>query len=390
MKFEFPKGTKFGDWSVYREPQRGRVVFVIRRRVSCPGLKPKNERLNPSAYRQWAHDESELKKLCIRLNEQVNREEKLRLVVEIKHAYISPVFLDDYLSHLLTQIPDQHNAGTEFYYLRHYFLNFFITKLQMRDPLHWHVAHKSKWAEFLLSNEVPRSVAVKKKIVQAANRFMIYLHEQRPQEVPPLKFSPLSKAIYKKLVADRFLEGSAKERKFVKEEHWAVIQVKMEELAPNLEPFALLAYGYGLRRSETMGFEASDVRQGYLYVQKQLIKFKNQSPKYGPLKGRKPRKVPHNWLSNPTLASIWIKSGSAKLMHPDTLSDSWAAFMEKLGFDYDFHDLRHTWISRVIRLPGVNIRDVMLAAGHENIETTMRYLKDDRNLEDAVFIPEAS
>ena len=97
------------------------------------------------------------------------------------------------------------------------------------------------------------------------------------------------------------------------------------------------------------------------------------------------------------------------LKHPDSLTDEWAAFIKKverglkeeaknngknpknISFDYTYHDLRHTWITRAVRLKGKDLshmRDVQLAAGHENIETTMRYLKDDREFSEEIYSPD--
>ena len=63
--------------------------------------------------------------------------------------------------------------------------------------------------------------------------------------------------------------------------------------------------------------------------------------------------------------------------------------MRELDYDYDFHDIRHTWITKAIRLPNVEPRDVQLAAGHKNIETTMGcYLHDDRIFGDEPYVPD--
>ncbi len=61
--------------------------------------------------------------------------------------------------------------------------------------------------------------------------------------------------------------------------------------------------------------------------------------------------------------------------------------MRGLKLDYDIHDIRHSWTTRAVRVKKLHIRDVQLAAGHENIETTMGYLQDDRVFEEVPFIP---
>lgn len=55
----------------------------------------------------------------------------------------------------------------------------------------------------------------------------------------------------------------------------------------------------------------------------------------------------------------------------------WRDLMTALGYTYDFHDLRHSFITRAIREK--NSRDVQLAAGHKHLMTTMGYAHDDRD-----------
>lgn len=382
---DYPRGTKFGLWGLYYEPQKGKVVPVIRRRVVLPLHKPKFERLSTTIYRQWVNDETELKRLCVRLNDQVSRAEKLHQDVVIKHAYISPELLEEYRNMVSIQVTDQHKAKSEIHYLKSYFLSFFINTLGLKDPLQWHMESDTKWAEYLLSDEVPASASVKKEIVRYANRFMKYLHKKRPKEVPPLQFQPLTKAKLKTVDAERMLAGNFRERKFMPDKDWKIIKKNFSILAPDIEPFILLCYNFGLRRAESLGVTEDNVKKGYLYIEKQLRLIPKKVPQYGPLKGKKPRMMPY-WFATPNDAYRWVKQGEKLLMHKDTLSDKWNAFMDKLGMDYDIQDTRHTAITKALRHH--NHRDVQLAFGHENIETTMGYAHDDRELDDEVFVPD--
>jgi len=75
-------------------------------------------------------------------------------------------------------------------------------------------------------------------------------------------------------------------------------------------------------------------------------------------------------------------------MHPDTLWHLWQELMDKLCMQYGMHDLRRTFITNA---PAAHKPlDVMLAAGHSNISTTMKYLVDHRQLEHDVWLPTAS
>ena len=380
----YPKGTRFNRWLLNTENQRGIQRFTIKRWVYFPDGTKKLERLSLKKYRSIRGDEAELQEYIVRLNQETSRKELTKNAVEIRHAFISPKLLDDYKDYLLVQIPTKGKALNEFHYLKTYFLGFFINKLNLPNPLQWHAVHKTEWAIYLVSDEAPSSGAAKKDIVAAANRFIAWLHDRRPSEVPPLRFQPLTKAKYKEIEATRQLKGEARKPKFIKDEHWAKIRLRS---TAELTPFILLAYHYGLRRSETLGLTTDDVRTGYLSIERQLASYSDHTPLYAPPKGRETRKVPH-WLGSPKNAYRWATDASSNLAHPDTLTDLWSDLMKKLDLDYTFHDLRHTWITKTIRTN--NPRDVQLAAGHKNIETTMRYAHDDRELEGQKFIPEAS
>lgn len=375
---KFPKGTKFQAWSLHSEKQKGTLRAVIRRWGRLPTGEYKMERLKTDQYAHLRDHPLELKKYVIRLNQQIKPEERTKAKVEIKHAFISPDLLDDYKDFLITQIPTKSRALVEHQYLIKYFLHFFIGALDISDPLEWHRRQKTEWAKFLLSEKAPAAATTKKEIVAAANRFMEWLHERRPNEVPPLKFKPLTTAIYKKVEAEREMNGETHHPRAIKLPDWESIS---KHLPATIAPFVNLAYHYGLRRSETLGVKPGDTKKTYLSVERQLVAL-NQ---YEPLKGREARKVPH-WFSEARNVYSWIDEAQTLLLHPDTLTDRWNVLMEGLKLTYTFHDLRHSFITRAISAHPP--RDVQLAAGHKNIETTMRYSHDNRNLDNEEFMPE--
>jgi len=379
---EYPKGTKFNSWVVFTETQKGKFVHVIRRRVIFESGQTKYERLPTKRYRSMRDDLEELKKFIVRLNQEVPVEQRTIETIEIRHAYIDEKLLDTYKEFLKAQIPSnlKDRYIYEFNTLKKYFLKFFINTLGIPDPIQWHKIHKTEWANYLLENkEVPRSMRSKKEITSAANRFMAWLHDRRPEEVPPLRFDPISKAKAKEVEADREREGDTHIPLFIKDDDWKIIE---KALPDHLRSVVLLAYNYGLRRSETLGLTVQDVRHGFLSVERQLVAYTDKKPKCGSLKGKEKRKVPH-WCGTPDEVHSLISE--IVLMSPDTLTAKWTEFIEKLKLDYTFHDLRHTWITKMIRLK--EHRDVQLAAGHKNITTTMDYLHDDRTMEERVFVP---
>jgi integrase len=339
-------------WGLYKD--RGR--WVIRRG---------KERLPAHKYRNSCHNEEELSAFVKRLNAPVDAQAK----VQFKHAFIDDALMAEYLEWLLVKIPTERNALCEFGYLKKYFLNFFIGRLDLMNPADWYAYSETKWASLLLSKEAPKAAKTKRAVIQAANRFMGWLRKKRPGEIPELELEPLSKARFKKLEEERRIQGWVKVRLFIDERDWQ----RIRNNAGGIYPHVMLAACYGLRRSEVLGLKPVDVEERCLKAERQL---RDLAPTYGPLKGRGARKIEH-WYCQPSEALEWIESMS--LMHPDTLTDRWNELMKALDLPYDFHDLRHTYVTLAIRDHAPV--DVMHAAGHKNIETTMRYLHDDRGLD---------
>jgi integrase len=339
----------------------------------------KNSRLPLHKYSRIRQDEAALRELVKRLNAPAD----VKLKVSYKHAFISPALLDDYLRYLKAQIPSESGAKQEYSYLRRHFLDYFIGKLDLMNPLDWHRVHETQWAEYLLSPLAPKAAKTKRDIIIAANRFMGWLHKQRPEEVPPLEFKPLSKAKFKDIEANREFRNEIKERTHIEDSDWKKIEAKLPE---SIRPFVLLAYYYGLRRSEALGVHVGDVKKDFLAVSSQLVRLRPET-KFKPLKGKDARRVPH-WLSRAPEAYQWVLEAAGRRINPSTLTHRWNEFMDELGLDYDFHELRHSFITKTIRK--YPPRDVQLAAGHKDIRTTMRYAHDDRALNDEPFNPEAA
>lgn len=360
-------------WVAIKEKQRGKEVITIRRWVN-----KKLERLPVRKYRHFRDNLEEVQKYLLRLNESGKKQ------VQIKHAFISPTLQDEYLELLCTQSENKTTARCEFNYVKKYFLNFFIGREQILDPINWHGNQKTKWATFLLSDEAPPSISSKKQIIHAVNKFMNWLHEKRPTEIPKLIFEPFTKARLKELEATRVLKNKKRESYFIPETDFKLIT---KHIDPQILPFVLLSYHFGLRRAESMALRIADLRRGYLFVERQLLKINH----YGPTKGRLPRKIPY-WSISPVQVHEWIKS--APIMHPRTFSATWDDAIidlknkNLLKIEYNLHDLRHTWITRMIRQH--EPRDVQMAAGHKNIQTTMGYIHDDRTLDDEQYIPEGA
>ncbi len=72
-------------------------------------------------------------------------------------------------------------------------------------------------------------------------------------------------------------------------------------------------------------------------------------------------------------------------MHPDTLSDKFEKASKEAGLSFQFHDLRRTFITNALRK--YHFLDVRLAAGHSDLETTQKYIQDDRQIQRKKFKP---
>lgn len=413
MKYskKFPPGTKTQNWVLYTEKQKGLEKPVIRRWVTFPDGRKVNERFPVKHYSAIAHNPVELEKLVIRLNGAIPEEQKLRKKLEIRHAYIDDQMLDKYRDVILARVPNRENANREFSYLKRYFLNFFIHKFGHESPLQWHL-NQEVWA-WALMNSFPEdrkteaaryqiwedatrvpSPKVIREIVQAANRFMAFLHQRRPLDALPLVFSPVSKAQFKMIAATRKRLKLEENGVYIPDADWELIR---KNLPSELAPYARLAYDYGLRRAETLALRPECLMEDHYACTQQLDGIDKSeiaegsprgTPRYSNLKGRLERKIPY-WFADPndTYDLIQKAFDEKSLVHPDTLSDRWLAFMKSLNLNYGFHDIRHTWITRaVMKHP---VAEVMLAAGHENIETTMRYFHDSRQLSQKRFVPRA-
>lgn len=344
-------------WSLFQEGSR----WVIRRWENG-----KYKRLPVKQYKYIRDNEDELKAFVHRLNAPLLCKE----AVTFKHAFISPLLLEEYKEQLLSQVPSEKNALCQFNYLVRYFLNYFIGQLNLADPRQWYAVHKSKWATYLLEQE--HSASTLRKIIQEANRFMEFLADKRPDEVTAIRFKPISRARFRTLAAVRKLK---KERdKYLREEDWIALEKK---LPANIKSAVSLCYYFGLRRSEALGMQLDDVRKDHLKVERQNLSINSPTV----LKGKKNRKAPY-WYGDRALAYLLIKG--IVPMSPDSLGEEWA----KLKTGYNLHDLRATFITRGLR--DHTAREVQLAVGHENLATTMRYAQDHRDFGDDIWRPDAA
>lgn len=374
-KTKFSEGTTFGIWFPVQEGSNWR----IKRMVTLTNGKRQPQRLDRKTYLHIPNSRDAIQSHCDRLNYGTNISKQREK--EIKSAFIPETILIGFRDELRASIENPQYADYLFEKaLKKYCLDYFINQLKLPDPRQW-AKRQIAWGQALRSTKIfdekpsARTITL---VVQTANRFLSYLHRQMPEIYPALKLNPVSKQVLKLHKAE---QSDAKLGKFINEMDWTKIQ---KRLPSDIEPFICLMYHYGLRRSESLGFQTTDsVRQSHLFISHQL-KEMGTTPIYKPLKSRDARKTPH-WFCKPADAYRWISKGLDQKMHPDTLSEKWDDVMIDLGMDYGLHDFRRTFITRALREQ--NARDVQLAVGHSDLRTTMKYAQDDRDMADEVWKP---
>lgn len=376
----FPEGSVFGTWFPVKEGPNWR----IKRMVTLPDGKRKPQRLDRSTYSNQANTLEAMTLHCDRLNYGVNMSKQRE--IEIESAFLPPKLITGFHEELLAAFPSNKQYA-DFLFKRatkEYFLDFFVNFMKLPDPNTW-AKNQTSWGLALTGGnlhhkifETRASSRTIKLVIQIANRFLRYLHQQRPDQYPLIKLTPISKSVLKQYAAEH---DETDIGQYVKDEDWVKIQ---EKLPSDIKPFIHLMYYYGLRRSESLGFQSVDaVRNAYLNVTHQL-KSVTPEPVFGPLKSREQRKTPH-WFCSVDEAFEMVTQSLTKKMHPDTLDQRWNEYMRGLGMDYKLHDFRRTFITKALRTQ--NPRDVQLAVGHVDLRTTMRYAQDDRTLGDEVFRP---
>ena len=98
--------------------------------------------------------------------------------------------------------------------------------------------------------------------------------------------------------------------------------------------------------------------------------------------------MPHFQLDMETKKKTYehIKYIPENRVNPTTVSRDFKKLMNMLSMNYRFHDLRGTWITN-LSLQGINSELIRQAAGHRDMSTTQRYLRDPHvsELGDRVF-----
>jgi integrase len=328
------------------------------------------ERYPVKNYRDLATQE--LEALLRRLNtswevERKSAEERYNF----DHAFVNIMSIEKYRKHLAMNITDKSTIETALQFLNDYVFKFFIIEHELPDPSTWH-RKEDEWGEWLQEQDL--SPATIKKIVGGANRFNKFLLEKLYVNMEvPRKLSPIGSQKLAKLEIFRSKKMKVKTKYITSDIYKAVLKAA-EQLYPEVIPNIKLCKAFGLRISETLGFDRSKLLSAALVVDEQGDEFVNGQVIRGAVK-TDARRVPY-W--NLTAKESWSLIKAIQPMGPHTLVKRVNEILEPFG--HTSHDFRRTFITEALRLH--HWKDVMRAAGHKDVRTTMLYDQDDRGISD--------
>jgi hypothetical protein len=397
---KLPTGATAHPWHIYEETWKNPngssgTRAVVRRNITLPDGRVARERMPKHLYAHLRGNRDELESFVRRTNAELFKEEISIEKILDRNAFLSVQTLEKFQAHLAVHTPSPEKVTREMTLLKKYVVNVFVAEFRLLNPKDWY-AERDRWYGYLLSDKAPASAYTKKYIIQVANKFMKWLHGERETEMPLYVFDGFSVGKLSSIERQRAIAGEKKIRNAISEADWKRIHLALPE---DIRPWIMLSYSYGLRRNESLGllFEGTDcVYQSGIELKRQLIRHRAGKMKFKELKteGRSSieskkrqemRFIPH-WFATPEQACDWIETGSKKPLSPNGLTKKWNRLMKSLGMSYDIHELRHTWVTNALA-SGHNPREVQLAAGHVNLETTMRYAHDHRSGDRVRFRP---
>jgi len=135
-----------------------------------------------------------------------------------------------------------------------------------------------------------------------------------------------------------------------------------------LKPILVIAINTGLRRSEILNLRWEDInfKEGFIYISDS----KNNDSRVIPINQTLRERL--ELLKNKSTGDYLFSYGDSAEPVKSIKKGFWAA-LRRSGIDHcRFHDLRHTFASRLV-MSGVDIVTVKELMGHKDIKMTMRY-----------------
>lgn len=132
-------------------------------------------------------------------------------------------------------------------------------------------------------------------------------------------------------------------------------------VASELFPIVALALNTGMRQGEILGLKWSqvDMRNGLILL--------------SDTKSGERREIPLNETAKTALSALPEKLDGGKVFETHLEGQSWHTALRRAGIrDFRFHDLRHTFASRLV-MRGADLATVQSLLGHKTITMTLRY-----------------
>lgn len=405
-------------WKVTSEGERG---YVILRYVRLRDKTTVKERLDRALYDFQKSDKLKCEEVCRVLNHRLQSKLTAKEAWLIRSSFIKvqgSELSQKFEAYMLARSANPRHAKQCRRMVEMHFLNYFYYERRpaLYDYLEWHkLKTQAEFIEHLLTKKVDStrngkkhhlSAKTIKAIIQYSNHFMNFLHIESDGNIPLLRFT------FPSITEARLSDHERKRKKALPDKLPPAKQYideatfkRIYKAAPeSIKSAVWIAYKYGLRRSEVLGLELSNLKKSHLKVDVQLtgLEIERNADKTraaivekqtGVLKNRDEagRKVPH-WFATPE--ELYHHLQKLHVTHPSGLSEAWIELMRKMGLSYTFHNLRNAFCSNALRdmnKLGISAVDVQLALGHADLRTTMQYLRDFRGLEDedAVWTPGA-
>lgn len=366
---------KIGSWGPYLLLGDGRIRRCRRNQIKTKNNKIKTQlnwqSLPAEQYKQLTNNEIEslLRRLNAEHSAQIEFEKKQESLSHIS-AFWNPRLLEAFDNDVRRTTTRASYQRIQRRYLEKYVLPYFIILKKITDPKLWHRLEAS-WGEWLLDKGLSANYIL--KINNALTRYFRIL-KKNINDFPRLEsLEPLGTAKIKDL------KSNDKLGQYIPEEHITLIKSNISE---DIKHLFLLTLAFGLRKREVFGLTTSHLLIDYLKVERQYMPSKDEvKDKFVKLKSKEIRYTPY-WFITPSEALELISK--IKLIHPDTFAKKFELEMKSLGFSYRLHDLRRTFITNALKIH--HWTDVSKAVGHKNVNTTMLYLQDDRQVKERLFI----
>ena len=167
------------------------------------------------------------------------------------------------------------------------------------------------------------------------------------------------------------------------------IPILLKECPRHLHRVVVCALNTGMRRGEILGLKWSQIRNGFIYLDKTKTNEARQIPINDSLEGMFKEIRVEQGFKNTTghvftyaLSEDKLKGAQPvrKRVKPAPVPErvvevksSFTSALKRAGIhDFRFHDLRHTFASQMI-MRGGTLKDVQELLGHKTMEMTLRY-----------------